>query len=788
MLHRPLEALLIPQKSHGKSKKRGQSIPRPRTMFPMDIFPKILTKRRPRRHRPGIRSSLILMLLILIVLLISWIFGFRPPQDSGSATSRSPDSTTFSKTSFPGQVTQATKPIRNLQEIEAPPVPHQHPASIHIDPELKESHANSGVWEFGIGPTWISGTLPANLAHEEFASFALVSALGIEDEGLSKAQDLRLVDGRFSFRTPCRLSFVYLKVETKERIDLYGPYTFPPWQHQELGRLPENDTRPWQAISQANQVQARYDVVAIPRPKKGLFPTAIVRQSTISAESNQLVNGPTIRSMNGTPISKKLGGPWDFFLQGDRGKFLPWEKRAQVNNPPTRIRLINLTQEDEVVFLPFNEEKGVLLSIPPGSPFISLPQPLSAQDTLAYARYGSRLTSLSVSDKAEAAITLSMPTSVVFPKKSLSSFTLVEHGTSTPERERIIFRNQLLFHRDHLLHVSIDPMDSSTIDRVRLLMNPGSYDLVQVQGTLSGSIETIRTIEIPPAKDDFLITTLGPIHRRQFIGHIKDEISKEPIVGAGIQLRMPLPGSSDSSWLALSDKNGKFVLSGLPPGRLSFRAHSPSHQIRDFDATLPSFGNASEVVTVFMKPSPRFSITVSEDNAGHPVIDGMVLVREDGYTRSAPAKDGRVSFGALKESSYVALPYMGSPSIPTDDWGWLCEESGGLLVKHDHQTSAKPHHWQSPSPITVKFLIRASHPPQGPMDLTIVHCGQAPFPGIWPNHHYARVPLGVVKLDRILPGNYRAIATIAGLSDILDITIPREGSSVIPLNFAFPKE
>ncbi len=695
----------------------------------------------------------------------------------------------------------------------------------HIPPQGQMLRAAKSPWDnadrgaFVLGPCWISGELPETLAQDDSTHIRLVSSLGVLGEKDVSASQVSIDGRQFFLSACCQLGPVYLSVETSSRVDVFGPYTFFPWTHKSLGALtlPSTTTTEWPSSTFELQNRRDFAFAAVLHPLAGLIETPLlptvlnIRQAATRSSTTWNEGVIPLQPPLGDErrLERKLGGPWDIMAWRPGGKlrFLGPTLPQGLPMQGSRLTFKNLSREDQLMFHPESANYSYLIAKSPNKGIVELPTKLRENDQLYLVRYGDKPRLLNVPEAPGVPVAIPDATALMMSKKMFDNFTLVREGLSEAERERVIKRNWLLFGAEETdspqtarkteeidRAIATTSEDDSRISggplekEVTLKLSPGIYDVFQLIGHKTGRREVVFQTEVSGASMT-LVPKVTLTYSRVLRGTITDNNDGTPVAHAGIVVGKDLPSNQENMpWTAITDDAGEFSIRGLPPGELSLHVFALHHLHYEETIDMDDSGDATTSVAIHLERAPGIEISFPHDAHNAPAVDGFILVRKDGVVIDGSKRESSVVFEAVAPGQYVALAYLGTPVFSSDDWHWLTTQSGGLLIDHPNASTNEPYRWLSPIPQSVIVDLKVVGLTQEQISLQVVHAGEAPYPGIWPNQVYENLPWGLSKIDRLLPGRYRAIATWQDETDIVDFVVPRDKQKIVPLSFEFSKE
>ncbi|MFT7619319.1 MAG: hypothetical protein ACI97A_002969 [Planctomycetota bacterium] len=775
--------------------------------------------RSEKRVRLGARTFLILVMAIILGLLLAWVLGFRLPESVSSSTEGENEESPFQKTVFrpPNQNNPKTKNVPTYRPRDVELLGVDSGSDRNPNPESDPRHNPTPIDNAAMaqGPCWLSGRLPQPIAAEPSVRMTLVSIWGELGEKKRPSQKVVLKDGQFLFQASCQLAPIFLQVESSRRIDLFGPFTLTPFAHESLGALALPTIEIGEQLAKTMpQISSEFSWFAIPRSHPGLLAMPLVSYDIYDPmgssfdsllDWDERVTPITLSSQTTVQTNKDLGGPWE--LVALRGGAIHRTSTLQSDGksvPSGRVRIEGLGNHDALIFRSAGEQRAYVIHNRNKAGIYSLPHQLGHDDALQFIRFGDQPQDLRVPDEPGKPVVVSAPGFITIDPVHLADFSLVRSELSHVEIDRVIKRNLLLFRVDRAKEVTRRvhedmPTGEETVrqenvggsSRTRLIqipVNPGRYDVVQIANTKSGRRTVVGQIVVPKGHQDFVPVQIkskseGP---RNLL--VLDATTNEPVAGAGIIIGQNLPNSRNGLRPNMrTNAQGLCSLPKLSPAVLDLLISSPTHANHRSKIAASQFEESSGPLVIRLQRASPFEMSISIDENGVPTVDGIALIRSDGHVISRPATGSMVTFASLAPGRYVAIPYLGALSVTTDDWEWLIEESGGLVIDHGTSKESAVPQWKSPAPREVSINLQA----QGEitsLSLQVVHAGVAPFPGVWPNQAYDDLPLGLIKLDRLLPGQYRAIATSGEKTDIADLIVSNANEIILTLQFDFTKD
>ncbi len=610
------------------------------------------------------------------------------------------------------------------------------------------------------GPLWLAAELPAPLGEDRLVRLRILSSVQPLASGPLQQYTAEVQEGAFFLECPAPVGPVYLEVESHHHVALFGPFRFQPWTFHDLGKL----TLPplfRKDGSVPDTVETREFLVTAD-PVAGLlsFPIMPSRKGKLDPRGR----GARRWRPSGTPI---LYGPWRILRPSSFGT-----GRGSVNTETKTLIVTGLEPGDVLVRQPAGARRGWVVSLRGSTLDCSGWEP---EDRLFLLRPGDRPRAIPWPVPMDSGVNLPNAGYLARRGPQAQSFVPLREGLSTEEMSSLLLR-WFILHPD--------------AGHGTLAMNPGRYSMVPVEGFLNEAVRRQYNIEIMEGRrsrwqspEDVPKVRIGTLH-----GLVTAAEDGHPLAGAGVLVGRTLPRPGQNfSWRAVTDDEGRFTLQHLPQGPLKLRIQSATHFSHDSVIPAGMQTGAADPLRVVLQQAPPCTIEVACDEKGRPVVDGFVLVNRSGTVVGSTCTGRSLQFPGLAPGRYLALPFLGRMSLPVDDWTWLVKHSGGLLFEQGTSQGGTLR-WTSPAPRSLVLRLRVTGHDDSPVQLRLVHTGQPLFPGIWPDLVFENVPPKLVKIDRILPGRYRAILTAGKRSSLCSFTVTDEHTVPTPLHFDLSEE
>ena len=709
------------------------------------------------RLRPGARLFLLTCLAVLVGWFLAWLFGLAPSPKGSPSSSPGAKVTraSFQQRQGSGNRARALPLIRPA--ISLPP---SSSFRVSNNAPSRDSNAPGGFLSLESGPLWLAAELPPPLSASHLVRLRVISCLQPLASGPLQQYTADLQEGAFSLECPAPVGPVYLEVEARHHVALFGPFRFQPWTFHDLGKLTLPPLfRKDGSIQDTAETQG-FLVTADPIAGLLSFPILPSREGKPDLRDR----GARMWRPSGTPT---LYGPWRILWPSPFGA-----GRDSVNTETKTLTLRGLEPGDVLVRRPAAARWGWVVSPHDSTLDCSSWKP---GDKLFLLRPGDRPRAIPWPVPMDSGINLPNAGYLARHGPGAQSF-LPLHEDLSPEETSSLLLRWFILH----LHAG----------RGTLAMNPGRYFMVPVEGFLNESVGRQYSIEIREDRrshwqspEDVPEAPVPTIH-----GVVTSAEDGQPLAGAGVLVgrTLPRPGQN-ASWRAVTDDGGRFTLKHLPQGPLKLRIQSATHLSHESIIPAGKHHEASNPLRVALQRAPPCTIEVACDEKGRPVVDGFVLVNRSGAVVGSTCTGRSLQFPGLAPGRYLALPFLGRMSLPVDDWTWLVKHSGGLLFEQGTSQGGTLR-WSSPPPRSLVLRLRVTGHDDSAVQLRLVHTGQPLFPGIWPDLVFENVPPKLVKIDRILPGRYRAILTAGKRSSLCSFTVTDDRTVPMPLHFDLSEE
>lgn len=689
---------------------------------------------RRRRRIPGPRALAVLVLLLLLAATVSWLLSHRD--------SETPERPTRRDEIKPASSDTDGSPARLLRVKRASPPPRPGQAAL--------VEGSAGDIEPIAGRSWLRGRV-----HDEsgapIAGVRVTALRALARRAFPHLPDALLDETESDDTGRWTLSFlppddqiVLLAEHDGARHLLASPSRVAPWSHEDRGTTRLEAPRRFSVETEGHVIvrpAIACDLGAVP----------------VHVEAETML--PAVRLTASREDYAVGGGRWEILLF--RPRALPVRLEVPREAPlvvpePTAI----LSRRPSV---PAGSDDWLLYTSPTGVP-CALP-----------ARDRSRLPQPGTVDVLAAGHTPSRAPASVLPRERVTVHRDGERSIGVlfePEGREPLVRA--------VLTATLPRRGVSTFS-----LAPGAYRAIErnVDGLLGRAIPFVLR-EGQPLTLGFAGRTRG----RRLEGVVIDKDSRNAVPGAAVVVGFGArEASPDAPPTARTDEMGRFRLDGLPAGTLDIVVSSPRHRRGVERVTLDDDRESNAATTVSLQRSPDVTVTLTDRNRrGLGGMDIAAIDEQGHVVRGTTDAVGRASLGSLAPGTWVAFVVPGRLAVPTDAWDWLVESSGGRVIEVGREPIDVA--IELPTPRTWEGLLRFDGMSSAHASLRIVHDGTAPAPGVWPDLVFEDVRSGRVRIDRLFPGRYRAIASSGARSDVVDLELPAEGPGPEALVFSFPQE
>ncbi|MDP6720215.1 MAG: hypothetical protein QGF59_16260, partial [Pirellulaceae bacterium] len=255
-------------------------------------------------------------------------------------------------------------------------------------------------------------------------------------------------------------------------------------------------------------------------------------------------------------------------------------------------------------------------------------------------------------------------------------------------------------------------------------------------------------------------------------GRVIDARTKAPLPSVALSILEGTVALPAASWpeSVQTSTDGRFQMALPGSDRGAILVRSPQHQPRMIPlASLEreretvielTRGGALEVRVLRQSGRPAAGITVTALSQG---ARARVLV-------TATDKHGVARFEPIAPGRHLLMLVLGEYSFPLDSWNWLRTESSARLVDIQPRGCLSRFEWKISSNDATKINLDLGGAVKS-CSLQIQPLGATAEPGMWIDKRWEQVTGGVLSIDWLPTGLYRAIATTRDLISIVDFRV-----------------
>ncbi|MCB9833633.1 MAG: carboxypeptidase regulatory-like domain-containing protein [Planctomycetes bacterium] len=718
--------------------------------------------RSARRLRPGWRSLLVLLALLILGWLIGKLIGFR---DGGRSSLAARDERRL-EVDGPGATEPAFRRARadvgkDRLGDDAGTAPSIRPVADSEDDVTTEAAVIEGG--FLRGPSWLRFRLPEGFDLDRTS--VAVQAVHADLPGLAGRRILRATTRRAPDEIALLLDSVpggvWIELGHEQVRELHGPFAARPFELVDEPRLDHPSERP-----------------ALPEAGTGLYLTPPLRPLRGRDRPWSLEGKPDLRS---GPITRpwrpdetdvlELRGPWT--IRPAVPSADPTAKTTTILPAIDAVLVALRSRGAEIVGLhrnvggrfevPWNGAGDVHFLLPGAENLMPADVIADMQDDMAL--FGGEAGRLSLAREL-------IPH--LLPLRDLPDPDEARADDERLEEELLLF------------DLAAFPDDPEDPERVLIPLFCGWYSMVDLGAWDRQGIRGVGRFEIEADQTLRFEPTDRPPGRELVLRVVAAE-SGDPIAGA----RVVIAASRDEppDWLpgiGGSDAEGRLEILGLPEGEIVVLARAPGREARSWRGRGARDGRRE--IQLALRLAPGLEVRC-RDQEGRPVRPpAIAAVGADGSFTLAPVDEaGRALFPGLSPGRVALLAYFGGGLEQVDGWSWLESQFGALVIDHP-RADPTPLSLLLPRPRPVRLAIRtAGHDAPERFDLLLQGLEEPLAPGLWLRIHEHEVGAGELRIDALPPGRYLATASAALAGAVAEFEVPDRDEASIPLTLDFDR-